>query len=109
VVNGIYRVIFRSAQDQGKGILVCLDGLITGGDSGFVYNGTFESQNNQITATVRIQNDNPSSPSVFNPFLNDFQLDLVGQATELQFTLKGSVAGQRALGIIVEGKKLRNL
>lgn len=109
VLNGIYRVTFRSAQDQGKGIIVCQDGIISGGDSGFVYSGTFEPWNNQIIVKVRIQKDDPRSKSVFNPFLDDFRLDLTGQATELDFTLRGSVVGQPALVIFVEGKKMKDL
>jgi T3SS negative regulator,GrlR len=109
VLDGIYRVTFRSTQDQGKGIIVCKNGSINGGDSGFVYNGPFESQSNQIKAKLRVQKDNPNFTSIFGPFLTDFQLDLVGQASEPGFTLQGSVIGQPALTIIVEGEKIKDL
>jgi hypothetical protein len=107
--NGIYRVTFRSAQDQGKGIIVCKDGQITGGDSGFIYNGSYQSHNNHFQAKLHVQKDNPTFTSLFGPFLNDFQVDLAGQASELGFTFQGSVIGQPALTIIVEGKKLKDL
>jgi hypothetical protein len=38
------------------------NGIFLGGDSDFFDSGTFESRNDHITATIRIQNDNPLVP-----------------------------------------------
>lgn len=97
MLNGVYRVTFKTATDQGKGIIVCKDGIMTGGDSGFIYNGTYQPFNNQILVKARIQKDDPVSRSVFGPFLDDFQVELTAQQTQTGFNLRGSVAGQPAL------------
>lgn len=109
MLNGIYRVTFRVAGNQGKGILAAKDDWLFGGDTGFVYNGTFELQGNQVKARARIQNDFPGVQSIFNPYLTDFWLELIGQASATGFALQGSVIGQPALAIIVEGTKIKDL
>lgn len=109
MLNGIYRVTFQVAGNQGKGILVVKDGWLYGGDTGFVYSGTFELQGNQIIAKARIQNDFPGVQSIFNPFLTDFLLELTGQQSAPGFKFQGSVTGQPALLIIVEGTKIKDL
>lgn len=109
MLNGIYRVTFQVAGNQGKGIIAAKDGWLYGGDTGFVYSGTFELQGNQISAKVHIQNDSPGVPSIFNPYLTDFLLDLTGQESGSGITLQGSVIGQAALIIIVGGIKIKDL
>jgi hypothetical protein len=55
--NGIYSITFRGAADWGMGLLVFLNGVVTGADSGGVtYDGRYTNEagftNAQITMTV---------------------------------------------------------
>ena len=53
LANGNYSVWFRTPNGDGTGIVTLSDGTITGGDSFFEYSGSYEQNDDRLTATVR--------------------------------------------------------
>jgi T3SS negative regulator,GrlR len=113
MLNGVYRVTFTGPQGSGKGIVVGKNKQLTGGDSGFVYRGTYEENGNQLTARIQVKQDDPRSQGVFAG-LTDFSLDLSGQvSSEKSFKLAGAPSGLPRLGsappMTVEGVKIADV
>jgi hypothetical protein len=113
MLNGIYRVTFTGPQGSGKGIVVGKNGQLTGGDTGFVYTGTYEANGNQLTAKIRVEKDDPQMAGVFGP-LTDFELEISGQASSDKFfKLTGAPTGIPRLGsappFSVEGVKIADV
>jgi T3SS negative regulator,GrlR len=106
MLSGIYRVIFQGPAGQGKGILFAKNGVLIGGDTAFVYDGTFQISGSQFTAKLHVVQDATSLQSVFG-LLSDFHLDILGQVPSDQvFSSEGAVIGQPALRITAQGTKM---
>lgn len=107
---GIYRVEFKSLQGSiGTGGLAVVDGgRIHGGDLNFIYRGTYTSNGQNITATVDVSNDTGRSVSIFGAIQN-FTLELSGQANANGFALTGGVRGKPQMQISVNGQKKADL
>lgn len=105
--NGIYHVRFSSAQDSGEGLIVVKDGSINGGDFGYLYHGTIASDDANLSAALTVERWNQSHVSIFGSIAK-FGLSLAGteDATASRFTLRGTVVGQPALQISIEGHRL---
>jgi hypothetical protein len=50
--DGEYSVWFRTSRGEGTGIIYLANGRISGGDSMFVYGGSYEFDEDQFTATL---------------------------------------------------------
>jgi hypothetical protein len=89
--NGVYRVIFRGPVGEGRGVIAAKGGALWGGDTGFVYQGSYAAEDGK--ASIQVKKDDPNFPGVFGP-LNDFRLDLTLQVTTSGFIAVGAVPGQ---------------
>ena len=87
----------------GAGIAVFETGRVLGGDSAFMYVGSYEVRNE--TATARIKCTKYSTignmQSIFGP-LNKFHLELSGKPDEKAMTLTGHVVENPALKITIK-------
>ena len=72
----------------GYGVVVLETGRIFGGDSSFVYIGSYEVTNGIILATVKCTNDRESMQSVFGD-MKEFTLELEGKPEYQEFVLQG--------------------
>lgn len=80
--------------------------MLIGGDTAFVYDGTFQISGSQFTAKLHIVQDASSLQSVFG-VLSDFHLDIAGHVTSDQlFSGQGVAIGQPALRITTQGTKM---
>lgn len=88
--NGLYKASFKTQLGQGTGVVVIADGKINGGDASMYYTGTFQENNSQVTATLRIgkHSDVPGISSVFG--LNDVNVKLHGKSTDISATIEGA-------------------
>ena len=104
--SGIYSVNFRSNSSDGEGGLVVLhDGLIHGGDTRYLYRGTYESENGKSVVNLGVQLYKGSPGSVFGP-LKQFHLNLVVDDSDDDcFTAIGSVAELPGASLFVEASK----
>jgi hypothetical protein len=90
--NGLYKASFKTPIGQGTGVVVIADGSIKGGDSSMYYIGTFQENNNQVIATIRVSkhSDVPGIIPIFGT--NDVNVKLQGKSTDNSATIQGVAA-----------------
>lgn len=79
-----------------------------GGDSGFVYTGTYETDEKTITGRVAVRNFLPEVASVFG-IPGDYELSLKGTVVERTIEGSASLVNQEAMGIVVKLTKVGDL
>jgi hypothetical protein len=108
VVEGFWIVQFEGVQGNGGGVVFFIKGRIYGGDSGFVYTGTYETDEKTITGTVKVRNFLPEVASVFG-IPGDYELSLKGKVVGQQIEGSASLVNQEAMGIVVKLTKIGDL
>jgi hypothetical protein len=106
--NGAYRVLFKGPSSEGRGLLVAKNGSLWGGDSSYVYSGSYTAPGPTGKASVQITRDDPSGISVFGN-LQDFQLDLVYAIVPSGFTASGAIPNQPNAQIEINATKLADI
>jgi transketolase C-terminal domain/subunit len=108
MVEGFWIVQFEGVQGNGGGVIVLLKGRVFGGDSGFIYTGTYQNDENTITARVLVHNFLPGVPSVLG-VQADVELLLKGTIAQKVVKATASVAGQGIAGLVVKLTKVSDL
>lgn len=106
--NGIYRVVFQGPLSSGRGILVAKNGSLWGGDSGYVYNGSYTTQGPNRKASIQVKRDDPNSNSIFGS-LPEFTLDLSFALTSSGFQASGTIPGYSNARIEANATKTADL
>ena len=103
---GLYVVNFSSSFGNfGGGVVTIESGRIQGGDSGYLYLGTYQTKDTALSAQVTVKRHNPNAQSIFGN-LNEFDLSLHGSFTDNSFTANGSVSGRPMAKININAKKV---
>jgi hypothetical protein len=108
MVEGFWILQFEGLQASGGGVVFLIKGRIYGGDSGFVYMGTYQSGGNTITGRVKVHNFLPAVPSVFG-ISGDYELSISGNVAGNVIKGKVSLVNQDAMGIVVKLTKVGDL
>jgi hypothetical protein len=109
MLPGIYSVEFQSNLGAfGLGIAVFDNGKINGGDLSHLYKGSYSLDEKAIRVEVFVSQYRDIQESVFGS-LNNFTLNLTGDASDDGFNTTGSVTGQPQLNITVIGKRISEL
>ncbi len=105
--DGIYHVKFASTMGAaGEGLVVVKGGSVNGGDAGYLYQGTLDSDSaGQLRGHLQVQRWNAGHASVFGP-LGNFDLDLSGNAANDSFTVSGGVPSRPNMKITISGRML---
>jgi len=101
MLEALYGVEFTSnLNDDGFGVVVLETGRILGGDSSFVFVGSYEVNNGTISAKVTCTNDRKFLQSIFGD-IDEFNLDLSGIPDEhhKEFILQGHMVEKPAMKI----------
>jgi hypothetical protein len=102
MLEALYGLEFGSnLNDGGYGVVVLKAGNVLGGDSSFVYVGSYEVHNNVMKAKVKCTNDRKSKTSIFGD-IDEFNLDLQGTPSHDQFTLQGHMIENPSMKIEVK-------
>jgi T3SS negative regulator,GrlR len=108
MVEGFWIVQFEGVQGNGGGVVFFIKGRIFGGDSGFVYTGTYETDEKTITGHVKVRNFLPDVPSVLG-VSGDFELSLKAKVIGQKMEGSASLVNQAAMGIVVKLTKIGDL
>jgi hypothetical protein len=108
MVEGFWIVQFEGVQGNGGGVVFFLKGRIFGGDSGFVYTGTYQTDEKTITGHVNVRNFLPEVLSVFG-IPGDYELSLKGNVVGKTIEGSASLLNQAAIGIVVKLTKIGEL
>ena len=88
--------------------MLFLKGKVFGGDSGFVYTGSYQTDEKEITARVLVRNFLPDVPSVFG-IPGDYELEVKGTVAENIIKGTCSLVNYAGTGIVVKLTKVRDL
>ncbi|MFB9265767.1 hypothetical protein ACFFWD_21865 [Bradyrhizobium erythrophlei] len=75
--DGEYAAWFRTARGEGTGIVHLFNGRISGGDSMFVYSGSYQVEHNSFTATLLTRRYADGPTTVFG--LDEVEAELTGE------------------------------
>ena len=90
-MEGFWTVQFAGVQGMGAGVIALVGGALFGGDSAFLYEGTYMQQANTLTAQVHVSR---YAAGVGNVMGRDtFDLDLTGTIEGSAGKLSGTVPG----------------
>ncbi len=79
IQNGEYAAWFKTPRGEGTGILLLLNGKITGGDSVLTYSGSYEVDQDRFTAVVSTRRHAAGQPTLFG--IDEVQIELAGKST----------------------------
>ena len=74
--DGRYAVWFRTPRGEGTAIVQLADGRISGGDSFFAYNGSYEVDDDRLTASFTIARHTPGPPTLLG--VDEAEVELAG-------------------------------
>ncbi len=99
MIEALYGVEFASnMNDAGYGVAVLETGRILGGDSSFIFVGSYSIENGVITAQVKCTNDRKILQSIFGN-IDEFTLSLTGKPEHKEFILQGHMVENPAMKI----------
>lgn len=102
MLEAMYGIEFTSnMNDGGYGVVILETGRILGGDSSFVYVGTYEVNNGVVHADIKCTNDRQFLQSVFGD-VKEFNLHLEGKPEHKGFILQGHMIEDPAKKISIK-------
>lgn len=101
MVEGLWVVQFEGMQGGGGGVVVLVRGRVLGGDSGYVYEGSYDVEGAKITGTVSVHNFLPGVPNVLG-MVGDFKLRLEGEIDGAEINAKAALIEPPGVGIAVK-------
>lgn len=108
MVEGFWIVQYEGMTGNGGGVAMFIKGKVFGGDTGYVYLGSYQVQGKSVTASVKVQNFLPGIPSVLG-IPGDFDLDITGTIEGNVINGSGSLPNQQAVGIALKLTKRADL
>jgi hypothetical protein len=108
MVEGFWIVQYEGVAGNGGGVAVFMRGHVLGGDTGYIYTGTFETDEVNVTARVKVKNFLPQVPSVLG-IVGDFELLIVGKVTGKELKGTAALVGQAGGGILVKLTRISDL
>jgi hypothetical protein len=108
---GIYQIRFIGgpAQNFGEGIAVLKEGKINGGDSGYVYRGSYEPEDGHIKAKINVKRWNVVPNAIINLAEYDLIVESQRQTDGMGFLIHARIQQQSNIYIQIEGKRLEDV
>ncbi len=90
-MEGFWTVQFQGVQGMGAGVITLVGGQLFGGDSAFLYKGTYSQHGDILTAQVQVNRYAAGTGSVMGR--DQFALELTGTIQGNSGNLTGAVPG----------------
>jgi hypothetical protein len=108
MVEGFWIVQYEGVQGNGGGVAIFMRGHVLGGDTGFIYTGTYETNERELAARIQVRNFLPEVPSVLG-VKGDFELNIKGAVSGTIIKGSASLVGQAGAGIVVKLTRVSDL
>jgi hypothetical protein len=108
MVQGFWIVQYEGVQGNGGGVVFFIKGKVFGGDTGFVYTGTYQTDEKTLTARIHVRNFLPEVVSVLG-VPGDFDLVVTGNVSGNVIHGKAALANQEAMGIVAKLTRVGDL
>jgi len=86
--DGKYAAWFRTQRGQGTGLVDLVEGRISGRDSFFTYDGTYQVDEQRFTAVLAVKRHADGPASVLGP--DEFELEIFGVCSGVVATCSGT-------------------
>ena len=96
--DGKYAAWFRTSRGQGTGIVQLANGKISGGDSTFSYSGSYQVDDDRITATLTTRRHAAGPPTVFG--IDEVDVKITGRFNGMMASCSGTA--EQAPGVVFE-------
>src|SRR5450631_1698529 len=77
--NAQYSVWFRTSEGEGYGVILLLDGNVSGGNTISSYTGTYVQDGDKFAATIAVRRHTQGPPSAFG--VDNVDITLSGKST----------------------------
>jgi len=101
MVEGFWIVQYEGMRGAGGGVAMFIKGKVFGGDTGYLYTGSYEVRGDFVRAHVHVRNFLPDVPSVLG-VVGDFELNIEGKIEGEVIRAAGSVASAKAIGLALK-------
>lgn len=108
MVEGFWIVQYEGIQGNGGGVVLFLKGRVLGGDSGYIYTGTYTTAGNTLSARVVVRNFIPGVENVLGKRGN-FELMLEGIVDTRLIKASASLINQQGAGLVAKLTKVSEL
>lgn len=108
MIDGLWIVQYEGTQGGDGGVIVFVRGQILGGDNGFVYTGTYQTDGKVISARVLVRNFAPAIGNVLG-ISGDFELTVQGAVEGNVINGAASLINQVGPGMVVKLTKVSGL
>jgi hypothetical protein len=108
MVDGFWIVQYEGMKGNGGGVVMLIKGQVFGGDTGYIYTGTYTTSGDDLKAHVIVQNFLPDVHNIMG-VVGDLELDVSGKISGDVIKGTGSVSGGGAVGIAVKFTRRGNL
>lgn len=108
MVDGFWVVQYEGMKGNGGGVVVFIKGRVFGGDTGYIYLGSYNTNGKTVNAQVSVHAFLPNIPSVLG-VIGDFDLEIEGQVEGDVIRGQGIVSGQKAVGVALKLTKRADL
>jgi len=90
-MEGFWTVQFHGVEGFGAGVITLIGGQVFGGDSAFLYTGTYASDQDHLNANVHVSRYAQGMPSVMGR--DQFDLTLTGKLSSNVINAVGTIPG----------------
>jgi hypothetical protein len=108
MVEGFWIVQYEGMKGNGGGVAMFIKGKVFGGDTGYTYLGSYQTQGNAVKAHVMVHNFLPNIPSVLG-VVGDFELNIDGKLEGDVIRGTGSLPNEQSVGIALKLTKKADL
>ena len=91
MIEGFWTIRFQGVAGAGSGVLTLMNGTVFGGDTSFLYQGTYSLEGQNLTAKVQVKRFAPALPSLMGK--DEYSLELKGTIHGSTIMLTGSTPG----------------
>ena len=108
MVEGFWIVQYEGINGNGGGVVFFMKGHVLGGDTGFIYTGSYTTDEKNLSARIFVRNFLPEVPNVLG-VKGDFELALQGVADGGVIKASATLVNQQGAGILVKLTKVSDL
>jgi hypothetical protein len=108
MVEGFWIVQYQGIQGNAGGVVLFLNGHVLGGDSGYIYTGTYKTTGNTLSARVVVRNFAPEIPNVLGK-QGEVELMLQGTVGTQVIKASASLINEQGAGLVAKLTKVSNL
>jgi hypothetical protein len=108
MIEGLWIVQYEGTAGGDGGVIVFVKGQVLGGDNGFVYTGTYQSDAKAVSARVLVRNFNPTIGNVLG-IKRDFELTVQGAINGDVIKGSASLINHEGPGLVVKLTKVTGL